>query len=134
MEVVSPLKANSLVCMRLPKLEAKTFNWKIHEWTDLWDSFRSVIHENKTLNDIDKFTYLCGAIEEPMKPAIAGFSLTEGNYKTAVELLQRRFGNKTIVQRAHINELINVKPVFNAKDSKRLCRGVKKKSCPGGQM
>ena len=37
-----------------------------------------------------------------------------------MDVLQRRFGNKTVVQRAHFNELLNVKPVFNANGTERL--------------
>ena len=106
----------------LPKLEVRKFTGKIHEWTEFWDSFNSAIHENESLSKVDKFVYLCGLVEEPAKSAIAGFSLTGDNYTAAVELLQRRFGNKIVVQRAYINELINVKPVFNPKDTRRLRR------------
>ena len=34
--------------------------------------------------------------------------------------MQRRFGNKTVVQRAYVNELLNVKPVFSANDTNGL--------------
>ena len=76
--------------------------------------------QKESLSKVDKFTYLRGLVEEPAKSAIAGFSLTEANYSAAVELLQRRFGNKTVVQWAHINQLMNVKPVFNPNDTRRL--------------
>ena len=108
------------VRIRLPKLEVRKFAGKIHEWIEFWDSFNSATQENESLSKDDKFTYLCGLAEEPAKSAISGFSLTEANYSAAVELLQRWFGNKTVVQRAHINELINVKPVFNSKDTRCL--------------
>ena len=108
--------------MRLPQLEVRKFTGKIHEWTEFWDSFNSAIHENESLSKVDKFIYLRGLVEEPAKSAITGFSLKGDNYSAAVELLQRRFGNKIVVQRAYINELINVKPVFNPKDTRRLRR------------
>ena len=42
-------------------------------------------------------------------------SFNSAIHNAAVELLQRRFGNKTVVQRAHTNELTNTKPTFNPK-------------------
>ena len=111
---------NQIPRVRLPKLEVKKFSGNVHEWSEFWDSYTSAIHNNESLSDVDKFSYLRGLLEEPAKSAIAGFSMTEANYSQAVELLRRRFGNKTIVQRAHINELMNVKPVFNPKDTRRL--------------
>ena len=32
------------------------------------------------------------------------------NYEAAVELLTKRYGKKEAIQRAHINELLNVQP------------------------
>ena len=63
---------------------------------------------NDSLSNVDKFTYLRGLLDEPAKSAIDGFALTSDNYLSATKLLQRRFGNKTVVQRAYINELLNV--------------------------
>ena len=82
--------------MRLPKLEVRKFTGKIHEWTKFWDSFNSAIHENESLSNVDRFTYLRGLVEEPAKSAIAGFSLTEVKYSAAVELLQGGLATKQL--------------------------------------
>ena len=89
----------------LPKLELRKFNGKICEWQEFWDGFSSSIDNNEQLSDVDKFAYLRGLLEEPAKSTIAGFSLTEANYKSAVELVKKRFDKKSAVQRAHVNEL-----------------------------
>ena len=52
--------------------------------------------------------------------AIAGFTLTSANYESAVELLKNRYGKKPVIQRAHVNELLNVQPVYNERDARRL--------------
>ena len=119
-ETVSQSSGSNNTEVKLPKLEVRIFSGKIQDWREFWDSFESAIHKNTSLSDVDKFTHLRGLVEEPAKPAIAGFVLTSVNYMEAVDVLQRRFGNKTVVQRAHINELLNVKPVFNANDTERL--------------
>ena len=105
---------------RLPKLEVRIFNGKVHEWQEFWDSFQSAIHDNAQLSDVDKFCYLRGLIEGPVKATIAGFSLTADNYNTAVELLERRFGKKVAIERAHVSQLLNVQPVYSAKDVRGL--------------
>ena len=46
--------------------------------------------------------------------------MTSINYAAAAKLLERRLGNKTVEQRAYINELLNLKPVFNGNDTERL--------------
>ena len=66
---------------------------------------------------MDKFSYLRGLLLEPARSAIAGFSLTAANYAAAVELLKKRFGKKTAIQRTLVNELLNTQPVFNDSDT-----------------
>ena len=105
---------------KLPKLEVTKFSGKIHEWQEFWDGFRSAIHKNAQLSDVDKFPYLRGLIEGPAKATIAGFSLTAENYGAAVELLERRFGKKVAIERAHVSQLLKVLPVHGEKDVRGL--------------
>lgn len=105
---------------RLPKLEVRKFDGKLHEWQEFWDSFESAIHRNDTLENVDKFSYLRGLLVGPARSAIAGFALTSVNYEAAVELLTKRYGKKEAIQRAHVNELLNIQPVYNERDAPRL--------------
>eukprot|EP00794_Sanderia_malayensis_P019297 gene19297-biopygen16177 len=45
------------VNVKLPKLELKKFNGKIHEWQEFWDGFCSAIHDNDHLANVDKFKF-----------------------------------------------------------------------------
>ena len=102
---------------KLPKLEVKKFSGKIQEWQEFWDSFESAIDSNKSLSAVDKFAYLRSLIA---RSTIAGFALTSANYAAAVEVLKKRYGKETAIQRAHVNDLLNLPPVFNEKDTSRL--------------
>ena len=106
--------------VKLPKLEVRKFNSKLHEWQEFWDSFESAIHTNESLSNVDKFSYLRGLLLEPARSEIAGFALTSANYESAVDLLKRRYGKKTAIQRALVNELLNARPVYSDKDTARL--------------
>lgn len=105
---------------KLPKLEVKKFGGKVQEWQEFWDCFDSSVNKNDCLSDVDKFAYLRSLLVEPAKSTIAGFALTGVNYKEAVDLLKKRFGKKNAIQKAHIQELMNIKPVFNDRDIQRL--------------
>ncbi|XP_028408229.1 uncharacterized protein LOC114530813 [Dendronephthya gigantea] len=105
---------------RLPKLKVKKFSGRIHEWQEFWDSFKSAIHNNANLSDVDKFSYLRGLIEGPARATIAGFSLTEENYNSAVEHLERRFGKPVAIERAHVSELLKVAAVHSERDVRGL--------------
>ena len=114
--------ANSkTVRVKLPKLEVRKFSGRLEEWQEFWDSFESAIHSNDSLSNVDKFSYLRGLLLEPVRSAITGFALMSANYEAAVELLKKRLGKKTAIQRTLVNELLNTRPVFNESDTARLC-------------
>ena len=69
---------------------------------------------------MDKFTYLRYLLDKPVKKVIAGFSLTEANYEAAVDLLKQRFAKPVVIKRSHINELMNLQPVYKEHDLDRL--------------
>ena len=116
---VSSTKFNK-VRAKLPKLELKKFSGRPIDWPEFWDGFRSAVHENEELSEVDKFAYLRHYMEESAKKVISGFSLTERNYCIALDLLKERFAQPTLIKRAHINELLNASPVFNEKNIGRL--------------
>ena len=66
------------------------------------------MHLNNSLSKVDKFSYLRGLLVGPVRSLIAGFALTSANYESAVELLRNRYRKKTAIQRAHVNELLNM--------------------------
>ena len=117
---LSPSQAEKRVNVRLPKLELKKFSGKIHEFQEFWDSFESAIHDNESLSKVDKFKYLRSFLEEPAKSVIAGILVTDAHYETAINLLKKRFGKTEVIQRAHINHLMNLAPVYNEKNISRL--------------
>ena len=70
--------------VRLPKLSIKPFNGDITQWTTFWDSFKSAIHENPALSDIDKFNYLRSLLERSAKESIAGLNPITSRVYTGV--------------------------------------------------
>ena len=85
-----------------------------------WDSFDSVVNHNEDLADVNKFAYLKGLLVEPARSAISGFALMSANYNEAIDLLKRRCRKKNVIQKAHIQELMNIKPVVNDQDTEKL--------------
>ena len=112
--VIRRLKVN------LPRLELKKFTGKVTDWQEFWDGFNSAIHEDTELANVDKFKYLKSFIEEPVSKVIAGIPLTDANYSVAVDLLEKRYAKPCMLKRAHLNELLNLPPVFNEKSIGRL--------------
>ena len=108
--------------VKLPKLSLKPFNGDITNWTTFWDSFKSAIHENSALSEIDKFNYLKSLLERSARESIAGLALTAANYREAVSILQKRFGNKQQIISRHMELLLNLEPVSSPYHLRNLRR------------
>uniref|UniRef100_A0A1X7SZU3 CCHC-type domain-containing protein n=1 Tax=Amphimedon queenslandica TaxID=400682 RepID=A0A1X7SZU3_AMPQE len=99
------------VTAKLPKLTLKSFNGNLVAWTPFWDSFKSAVHDNSSLADIDKFSYLQSLLEGRARETIAGLPLTDANYSVPVDLLKKRFGSKERITAAHMEALMSLDAV-----------------------
>ena len=102
----SPPPVNESVKVKLPKLEISKFNSDIINWQGFWDQFCSAIHENNSISNIDKFSYLKTFLCDSANATISGLSLSAANYVQAVELLKERYGNSQVLISAYMNLFI----------------------------
>ena len=96
---------------KLPKLKIKNFSGNITGWSPFWGMYKSSVHDNTSLSNIEKFSYLQSLLVGKAQEAIAGMSLTDANYTAAIDLLQRRFGDKERTIAAHMDNLMSLEPV-----------------------
>ena len=98
---------------KLPKLSLKKFTGNPTDWQSFYDSYTAAVHSNDTLSKVDKFNYLKTLLEGPAASAIAGFSLTEENYETALKLLKDRYANPQVIVSSHVDALLKLESVSN---------------------
>ncbi|GFX55026.1 DUF1758 domain-containing protein [Trichonephila clavipes] len=102
---------------RLPKLTLESFSSKdISSFPSFWARFNSAVHENSSLNDVDKFSYLKSVVTSDAELAIRGLTLTSENYAKAMKILENRFGRKERIVDFHMNRLLNLTPVRKSFD------------------
>ena len=109
--------------VRLPKITLPHFNGNLMKWTSFWDSYESAVHNNRELSDVDKFNYLRSLLERSAYDAIAGLTLSAANYREAIDILQKRFGNKQMIIAKHMETLLNAEAVssdHHLRDLRRL--------------
>ena len=104
---------------KLPKLILSKFRGNVTEWTGFWDSFKVAVHENPQLSQVDKFNYLHTLLEGAAARAIQGLTLTAVNYKSAIDILQERFGKTQRIITSHMDELLKI-PVCTSDRSSAL--------------
>ncbi len=67
------------------------------------DSFKSAVHKNPELSKIDKFNYLNSLLEGRALRAVQGLTVSEDNYKAAVEISQRFGKPQQIISSLGVN-------------------------------
>ena len=104
---------------KLPKLVLKKFSGDPKTWLKWWDSFKVAVYENGIL-DVEKFNHLRSLVEGAAYATIAGLSLTEEKYKTAIDLLQERFAQKQIIINVHMDAMLKLNSVSMMADIKKI--------------
>ena len=105
---------------RLPKLVLPSFNGNPLAWQTFWDAFRSAVHDNTSISDVQKFNYLKAQLCDGAERVIAGLPLTNANYAKSVELLEERFAQPHKVINAHMEALLNLPSPTDHLSSLRL--------------
>ncbi|XP_065078145.1 uncharacterized protein LOC135701314 [Ochlerotatus camptorhynchus] len=94
--------------VKLPEIRLPSFSGRIKEWVTFRDSFRSLIHENKHLTDMDRFSYLKSALSGEALQEIESVELSAVNYSVAWKALESRYENKKLIVKAHLDSLFAV--------------------------
>jgi hypothetical protein len=102
---------NNKQSIKLPQINIPPSNGQIEEWMAFCDTFKSLIHENKTISAIEKFHYLKSSLGGEAKNVISSIEISAENYQSAFKLLKDRFDSKNIIIQKHITELFNLPPV-----------------------
>ena len=91
--------------INLPKTQFKSFSGDPLRWHDWFNFFKATIHDNVTLTDAQRMTYLQNSLTDRAKNSIIGYSYNGEFYDEAMQELQKRFGKPQHVTAADIDKL-----------------------------
>ena len=94
--------------IHLPKLSIEPFDGDLQHFLEFWDSFRYSVHENDSISNVQKMTYLKGLLKGGAASCISGFKIADKNYETSVNLLKERYNNKQLIVSSHMTNLLNL--------------------------
>ncbi|XP_073949686.1 uncharacterized protein [Choristoneura fumiferana] len=97
---------NDLV--RLPKINLPHFNGDYQNFLEFRDTFKSLIHNNDSIDNINKFHYLRASLQGSAALVIKSLDFKGDNYKTAWELLMSRYNNERLLVNNHVKALFSV--------------------------
>ena len=94
--------------VNMPKLQLPKFSGDLTEWTTFWELFSSSIDDSPYFTNVEKFNYLKCNVTDEAKITIEVIAVTNEGYPAAVELLQKRFGQKHRIIVAYMISLLNI--------------------------
>ena len=103
--------------IKLPPLKLQNFNVNpihFHEWIN---NFNTMIHNNTSITDTHRITYLQNSVSGKAKDLIHAYSCDPSYFQAALSELIRHFGDHTVVVNAFINQLENWQMNFQNKQS-----------------
>ena len=94
--------------IRLPKLSNELFEGDPQHFLEFLDLFLFSIHENDSISNVQKLTYLKGLLKGDAASYISGFKITDENYEACMNLLKERYNNKQLTVPSHMTNLLNL--------------------------
>lgn len=108
--------------IKLPKLHMETFSGELSSWQEFWECFKQAVHDNDGLSKSQKFQYLRSLLTGAAMTSIKGLQATEACYDDAIDILQRRYGDKERIQQDHLGKLRALPRVSSSADVRGLRR------------
>ena len=93
---------------KFSKLNLPNFRGDILGWRSYWDSYKSAVRLNTTLNNVQRFNYLKSILYDEGRKTITGFTLTNSNYGRVLSLLQQRYDQDHKIVQKYMKELIYI--------------------------
>ncbi|XP_055603998.1 uncharacterized protein LOC129752238 [Uranotaenia lowii] len=90
---------------KYPELQLPTFSGKLLDWINFRDNFKSLIHDNIQLNDMDKFNYLRTSLRDDALLHINQIQVSATNYSLAWSTLESKFENHKLIAQENMKAL-----------------------------
>ncbi|KAL0852515.1 hypothetical protein ABMA27_017039 [Loxostege sticticalis] len=96
--------------VNLPKISIPTFSGTYSEWPTFRDLFTSLVHNNDSLDNVQKLHYLKGQLSGEAEQLIRHTPITgDNNYSQCWDSLEKRYNNKRYLSNCILTKLFNQK-------------------------
>ncbi len=108
---VSIGNGNSSKNVRLPKVSLPNFDGNYRNWASFYDLFRSMIHENSNLSNVERYQYLLSSLSGEALALVKGLPMCEANYEVAYKLLVDTYQSKRWLASSYLNAILHAPKV-----------------------
>ncbi|XP_073952157.1 uncharacterized protein [Choristoneura fumiferana] len=102
--------------VKLPQIQLPTFDGNYSKWLEFRDTYLSIVHNNGSLNEINKFHYLRTSLEGSAAIVIKSLEISAANYAVAWKLLCDRYDNKRQLIHNHLQALFHMESLTRESD------------------
>ncbi|XP_066260793.1 uncharacterized protein [Euwallacea similis] len=100
-----------LAGVKLPVISLPTFSGDYKDWLGFRDTYVSLIHNNHSLNQIQKFHYLRASLQGVASQVLETLEFTDNNYDVAWTTLSERYNNTRVLVHMHMKALLEIESV-----------------------
>ncbi|XP_039433435.1 uncharacterized protein LOC120415863 [Culex pipiens pallens] len=101
----------SISRIKLPDIKLPNFSGELKDWIPFRDTYKSLIHSNVQLPDIDKFTYLRSALQGEAQLEILSVDFSAEGYDVAWKALEKKYDNHKLIVKAYLDALFDIEPL-----------------------
>lgn len=98
--------------VKLPKISIPIFSGSYIEWTSFRDLFISLIHNNNSLDDVQKLHYLKSHLSGEAEQLLRHVAITAQNYQVCWTQLEKRYNNKRYLANCILKRFISQKNII----------------------
>ncbi|XP_063539702.1 uncharacterized protein LOC134748822 isoform X3 [Cydia strobilella] len=103
------IQAAGVSSSKLPHVDIPVYNGKDFTlFRPFYEMFIAVIDKNKTLSDVQKLFYLRKFLSDEALSVIINLPLVNASYPEALELLKKRYDNKSRLIISHIHVILDI--------------------------
>ncbi|XP_076301705.1 uncharacterized protein LOC143219715 [Lasioglossum baleicum] len=96
----------------LPKIQIPSFDGNLINWFSFYDTFKSLVHENVDLPNVQKFHYLKNSLRGEISSIVASLNASSENYLVAWDMLQKRCNRPRQLIQAHLKQLFDLPEII----------------------
>ncbi|XP_039450509.1 uncharacterized protein LOC120429503 [Culex pipiens pallens] len=101
----------SISRIKLPDIKLPNFSGELKDWIPFRDTYKSLIHSNVQLPDIDKFTYLRSALQGEAQLEILSVDFSAEGYDVAWKALEKKYDNHKLIVKAYLDAIFDIEPL-----------------------
>lgn len=95
--------------VKLPKIVIPTFSGKYTEWVTFRDLFESLVHNNDTIDNVQKMHYLKGYLTGEAELLLRQIPISNSNYVKCWDCLKERYNNKRFICQTILKRFLSQK-------------------------